>query len=237
MSEPLPPPPLQPQYPGQPQPYPQQSPPPPQYPQQQGYSQPSGYQPPPPPGMPAQMLGYASPMTGAVNAAWRRGNQVVATRDAELGDACVKCGAPAEGWRWNKTVYWISPAFLLLFFLPFGLIILLIVYLIVRKSAKVSAGLCPAHRSRRMKGILITTVLALAGAVGLVVGIGLSAEAKSSDPPIGIAVALASVVMLITSAVTGTTMARVLTPAKVDDHYAWYRGAGEGYLRLLNSTP
>jgi hypothetical protein len=222
MSQSFPPPPLQP---GQQQPYP------PQPPQQ--------YQPMPPsmPPMPPQTLGYASPMTGAVNAAWRQGDQLVATRDADLGDACVKCGAPSEGWRWNKTHYWMSPAFFLLIFVPFGLLILLIVYLIVRKSAKVSAGLCPAHRKRRLNGLMITTLLVVFGFVALIGGLIVSGESKSSDPPIGIFIVLAGITMLIAGAVTGTTMARILSPRKIDDHYAWYRGAGEGYLRMLSSTP
>lgn len=184
---------------------------------------------------PVQPLGYASPMISQnPGAAWRKGNQLVTTREADLGDACVKCGAPAEGWRWNKTMYWISPVWVLLIFLPFGLIILLIVYLAVRKSAKVSAGLCPAHRARRRNGLVITTLLAVAGFIGLVAGITIAAESKSGDAPIGPFILVGGIVLLIASAVTGTTLARVLAPRKIDDHYAWFRGAGEGYLRQLS---
>ena len=190
-----------------------------------------------PPPMPPQTLAYASPPMGAVGAAWRQGNQLVTPREVDLGDVCVKCGAPAEGWRWNKTLYWISSVYILLIFVPFGLIILLIVYLAARKSAKVSAGLCPEHRKRRQTGMIITTLLALAGGVGLVAGIQVAAESRSSDPPIGVLVVLAGIVLLIASVVTGTTMARVLSPKKMDDRYAWFRGAGNGYLRTLNTVP
>src|SRR5687768_1205610 len=183
--------------------------------------QPHALQPPP---MPAQPLAYASPMTGVANVAWRQGDQLVTPREVDLGDACVKCGAPAGGWRWRKTLYWISPVFILVIFVPLGLLILLILYLVLRKSAKVSAALCPVHRKRRNNGLVITTLLSVIGFSALLGGMVMSAESKSSDPPIGVLVVLAGLAMLIVAAVTGTTMARVLSPKKIDDRYAWLRG-------------
>ena len=53
---------------------------------------------------------------------WRQGDRIVATRDSDLGDACVKCGAPAEGWRWNKTLYWHEPWVYILILPAWGVI-------------------------------------------------------------------------------------------------------------------
>ena len=202
---------------------------------------PPSLQPPPhalqPPPMPAQPLGYASPMTGVASVAWRRGSELVTPREVDLGDACVKCGAPTDGWRWRKTLYWISPVFILVIFVPLGLLILLILYLVLRKSAKVSAGLCPAHRRRRNNGLVITTLLSVIGVTAVFGGIFMSAESRSSDPPYGVLIVIGGLAMLLVAAATGTTMARVLSPKKIDDRYAWLRGAGEGYLQTLNTIP
>jgi hypothetical protein len=195
------------------------------------------YSPVPPP-MPAQAqtLSYASPIRGYVGA-WRRGNQLITTREADLGDACVKCGASADGWRWHKTLYWISPLWILLIFLPFGLIILLIIYLIVRKTARISAGLCPVHRKRRNIGLAITATLATLGFVAIIGGFVYAANARSSDPPVGIVLILAALAMFIAAAVTGVTMARVLSPRKIDDQYAYLNGAGPGFLATVDVAP
>jgi len=157
-----------------------------------------------------QQLGYASPMTGVAGVAWRQGNQLVAPREVDLGDACVKCGAPAQGFRWRKTMYWISPVWILMIFVPFGLLILLILYLVLRKTAKVAAGLCPAHRKRRTTGVTVTTLLGIRGVGAFIGGLMIASESRGSDPPVGAFVVLAGVAMLITAAVTGTITVRGL---------------------------
>ena len=181
-----------------------------------------------------QTLSYASPRMPGGYGVWRQGDRVVATRESDLGDACVKCGAAADGWRWNKTVYWHEPWLFVLIFFP-GLLIYLIVALALRKSAKVSAGLCPAHRARRNRGLMIATALTILGAGGIVGGIVVSAESRRGGEW-GVLGVLAGFALLIAAVVVANTMARVLTPKKIDAHYAWYGGAGEGYLRSLAST-
>ena len=79
---------------------------------------------------------------------WREGKVVVALPDAPLPARCVKCNAPADPPTKARTLYWMHPALYLLIFT--GLLILLIVYLVVRKKADVNPGLCAAHKKRRL---------------------------------------------------------------------------------------
>ena len=186
-----------------------------------------------PPPMPPPMLSYASPVMSAGAGVWRRGDRVVATRDADFGDACVKCGAACDGWRWRKTVYWHEPWLFVLILFP-GLLIYAIVALCVRKNARVSAGLCPAHRARRNLGIAVTWALALLGAGALVGGMIVSAE-RGGVADFALPLVLFGFALIVVAVVVGNTV-RVLTPKKIDRDYAWYAGATEPFLRTLGGS-
>jgi hypothetical protein len=70
---------------------------------------------------------------------WRQGRRLVTRSETPFPDRCVKCNAPANGFRLKRVLYWSHPAYLLL--LLCNLLILLIVYLIVRKKAVLHIGL------------------------------------------------------------------------------------------------
>jgi hypothetical protein len=191
---------------------------------------------PQPPHMPPQTLAYATPgMPRAVPGGfgvWRQGDRIVATREIDLGDGCVKCGAPSDGWRWNKTLWWHEPWLFVLIFFP-GILIYAIVALILRKSAKVSCGLCPVHRKKRNNGIMIAWAIALVGVLSLVGGIMISSQ-KNGDW--GVLLVIGGIVVALIAAVVGSSVARVLVPKKIDNNYAWYGGAGEPFLQTLPLT-
>src|SRR4051812_44962371 len=56
---------------------------------------------------------------------WADGKVLVMTKSAELPDLCIKCGAPAEGYRLKRNLMWHPPAWYLL--ILFNLIIYAIV--------------------------------------------------------------------------------------------------------------
>jgi hypothetical protein len=185
-----------------------------------------------PPAVP-QVLSYAMPYAPLSGGVWREGQLIVVPTQAELPDVCVKCGEPADGWRWRKKLYWHHPALFLLIIFP-GLLIYVIVALCVRKKATVGVGLCRAHRSHRNKWILATWMLTLGGIAGLVAGIAVAAGALGNQAAgYGMFVILAAMVMLIFAAVGGMRGARVLLPRKIDGPWAWYTGGGERFLRGL----
>jgi hypothetical protein len=185
-----------------------------------------------PPPMPAQTLAYATPgmnMARGGYGVWRQGNRIVATREIDLGDACVKCGASCDGWRWNKTLYWHEP-WIYVLILP-GLLVYAICALILRKNARVAAGLCPAHRKRRNVGILLTWLLTIGGFGGFIGGMIVMSDDKTAG--LGAGMFFGGIVLWIVAAVVASVMARVLVPKKIDEQYAWFAGADEAFLRTL----
>lgn len=85
--------------------------------------------------------------------AWRDGKLLVMRPEANLPDRCIRCNAPAGGFRFKRNLSWHPPGWYLLLF--FNLIIYVIVALIVRKRAKVAVGLCARHRKKRANAIIL----------------------------------------------------------------------------------
>ncbi len=77
----------------------------------------------------------------------RKGKQLVVELGAVFPDRCLKCNAPAEGFKKRFNVSWHHPALYLLVLL--GLLIYVIVALVVRKTARLDIPLCPRHRALR----------------------------------------------------------------------------------------
>ena len=105
--------------------------------------------------------------------AWRDGKKLVVRKGAELPDRCIKCNAPAGGYRYSRTLEWVKPIWLVTLFL--GLLLFALVYLIVRKKGKITVGLCEVHRRRRTRAIAWGWLSALAGIAGS------GAPARSSE--------------------------------------------------------
>lgn len=147
---------------------------------------------------------------------------VGANEAAALPAACVKCGAASTG-TLSKTFYWHKPwvyVFLLLGVLPYAFLAL-----ILRQRIDLQIPLCADHRRRRRNLIIAAWLVAVAGiAVPVVFG------PESSDSALPIVVAFLAILAAI---VVGFVIARPLVPAEVDGGGATFKGAGEGFLRLL----
>ena len=179
------------------------------------------------------VIPYFSPLQfeGGV---WQEGNLLVLHRDAVLPDVCVKCGAPAEGCRLRKTYYWHHSGFYVLALVSIP--IYAIVALCIRKRITVDMGLCPRHRSWRRKAMFIGWLLCLAGLACMIGGLVLAAGGGSTADD-GVFVVLAGVLALLGSAFWAIFAVRLLWPQKIDDTYAWFRGASPKFLRSLPATP
>jgi hypothetical protein len=161
--------------------------------------------------------GAALPMVGNL---WRQNKRLVTRTRTIFPNRCVKCNAPAN-FRLKRTLYWVHPAYLLLILC--NLIVLIIVYLIVRKKAEVEIGLCEAHRAKRKYGI---ATIWSSVAVGLLV----LCYGAVNNSGWGI---LIGVVIMLAGAITGGVMARLLTPTKIDKEYVWLAGAHRDFLADL----
>jgi hypothetical protein len=156
---------------------------------------------------------------------WRDGKQLVVRKGTELPDRCVKCNAPAEGYRLRRNLSWHAPAWYLLILI--SLLIYIIVYFFVRNTAKLDVGVCPAHRRRRVMSIL-------AAWIGIVVSIGLmvaplAAPQFQNDTVVAVMI-ISGIILLLTSIVFGILRAQIVTPARIDKEFARLKGVCWEYL-------
>ena len=153
--------------------------------------------------------------------AWRDGNLLVTRRKATLPPYCVKCAAPLDRPLKKKRMEWAPPWIYLLLLL--NILILLVVYLIVRKSGELHMGLCAYHRKRRALWILTAWAIALLSLGSIPIAITTELAAWLIAIPVGI----------IAAAIIGTTGGRTLSPKKIDEHTMVFKGAGLPFLALL----
>ncbi len=162
--------------------------------------------------------GAALPAAGRL---WRLKRQVVTFSGTTFPDRCVKCNAPANGFRLKRVLYWQHPAYYLLFLV--NLLVLLIVILIVRKKAIVQIGLCERHRARRKRGVIVGWS-SLAGCVILIV----SAVVLSSGRA-----AVAGGLLLLAGGIYAAVAANTVTAAKITKENVWITGCKEDFLAVL----
>ncbi|HTV42258.1 MAG TPA: DUF4339 domain-containing protein [Candidatus Sulfotelmatobacter sp.] len=164
-----------------------------------------------------QRIAEAATMPSAASL-WRNNGRLVARSETVFPDRCVKCNAPAGGFLLKRTLYWVHPAYLLL--LLCNLIVLLVVYLIVRKKAVVHIGLCEQHRWKRKIGGIIA-----GSSVGLGIALLGCAAAFNSGPFLA-----AGLVVLFGGTVTGGLMARTIAPTKIEKEYVWLAGVHRDFI-------
>ena len=86
---------------------------------------------------------------------------------------------PADGYQFTRSLAWLSPAWIIVFLI--SPILYVIVYLIVRRRAKITAGLCPRHLEKRRRAIMWGWLIALAG-IGSIVAIAVVPENLIAHP-------------------------------------------------------
>jgi hypothetical protein len=156
---------------------------------------------------------------GAGGELFRDGDFLVARDGAPFPDRCVRCNQSAQGFRLKKTFYWHPPSWYLLILV--SILVYAIVAMVVRKKASFQLALCPQHRSRRR----------------LLVGLGLGL------PLLGLAIVLltggdpaslwALFLGVLVGAIVGIVGAQILTPKKIEDGYAYLKGAHPRFLATL----
>jgi hypothetical protein len=186
-----------------------------------------------PPPLPPPMLGYATPLgLGAgTEGLWREGNRLITTSTATLPPRCVKCNALGTVLYRDRKFYWSTPW--LLFLVLVNLLLYAIVVLIVRKKATLTFHLCQKHYRRRVMLMLTTSALAL-GALALMLGGPLLGDARRYGPLI-VGGIVCGIFMILIAFYTGT-LARVLTPVKITDRFAWFKGCSAEFLSDLSPT-
>jgi hypothetical protein len=142
-----------------------------------------------------------------------------------LPDRCVKCNGPANGYRLRRKLSWHSPLYYLLIFV--GWLVYVIVALVVRKTVRVHVGLCERHLNNRRMALYVAWFLCLAGIAAIVMAFAIESGAMGG---IGI-------MLLIAAAIYGNFAPRVIYPSKIDERFAWIKGADPQYLSQFPPWP
>ena len=159
------------------------------------------------------------------------GVALVMAKNLVAPDRCVKCNAPAQGYQLLRRVHWHHPAlYLLLFKLP----LYLLVALMVRKTAKVSVGLCPVHRSARRRDMVIASMLCLVGPVILFGSAIFGAQAGGREGESVMTLGMmGGLVMFMLGLLVSIKKVPVVAARRIDDHYVYLAGAGRPFLDSL----
>ena len=167
-----------------------------------------------------QRMAENAPIPSSGNV-WRYNKRLVTRNETVLPDRCVKCNAPANGFRLKRTLYWAHPAYLLLLLL--NVLILIIVYLIVRKKAVVQIGFCDYHRTKRTR-----CIAAAWSCFGLGIVLFICSAMFNST-----ALLVIGLLVFIVGSITFGIMARTVAPTKIDKEYVWLSGVNPNYLAEL----
>jgi predicted Zn finger-like uncharacterized protein len=179
------------------------------------------------------MLAYAGPHRPAGAEPFRDAGGLVMAKGSVGPDRCVKCNAPAEGYRWSKTFYWHHPALYVMILFP-GLLIYAIVALCVRKSGKVAVGLCPAHRAVRRQRLWIGWGLFVLGAAIMIGGTVIGSGMRGPDAESWMAAGLVGgIVILLASGIYAAVAVPVVLPRRIDNQYVYLKRAGEPFLQTV----
>jgi hypothetical protein len=158
---------------------------------------------------------------------WRMDKKLVTVSETPFPDRCVKCNAPANGYRLKRNLSWHHPAYFLLLLLLCSWLIYLIVALIVRKKALLYIGLCDEHRAIRKRALII----GWSGLGAVVVGPILSGATDNPWP------AIIGVFLGIGCFFYGAIKGRTLTATKIDKKNVWLKGAGPEFLAGFPDWP
>jgi hypothetical protein len=178
-----------------------------------------------PPAHPGIVLadGYVMPPPPSMGGVWRDDKTLVMTKDAQLPDQCVKCNAPAHGFKLKRKLSWHHPALYVVILVAW--IIYLVLAIALSKRATVFLGLCTEHIKRRRTFLTIGWIMFAIGVITPVL-------AFTNDYPgvglLGILLALISIFWLVFAN-------RVVTVKKIDDRYVYLTGIDANYLAQFPS--
>lgn len=152
---------------------------------------------------------------------WRSGKHLVTRSETPMPDRCVKCNAPAHGFRLKRQLWWHHPALYILVLV--SILIYAIVALIIRKKAVLHIGLCEAHRNQRRWTIVGCWLAALLGLAGIFAGFG----------GVSWVVVICGIGLLLAALIVGAVRGPVVSATKIENDLVRVRGVGPDYLSSL----
>lgn len=154
---------------------------------------------------------------------WRDDTILMMTKGAVLPDRCLKCNAPAEGYRLRRKLTWHPWGYYLI--VPFNLFLYALVALLVRYTAKSELPLCPIHRRRRRWAIITGWLLALLGLATLLGG--------AFDNKDAIYYAWVGIALIAVGVTYGTLRSGVPYAKKINKKFVWLKRVSLEFLAEL----
>jgi hypothetical protein len=168
---------------------------------------------------------------------WRDGDILVMTKDADLGDRCVKCGAPCNGWRLKRSLswhsgFWYLPPIVTVFlcftvFFCVPLVLYFAVMMFVQQIATIYVPLCPRHRGKRRLGIACSFAISMLGLTLILAGIAV--EGKVIVDVFG----GSGAALVLGGLVYGTVSSQPVVVKRIDQEFVWLKKASPAYLVTL----
>jgi hypothetical protein len=168
---------------------------------------------------------------------WRDGELLVMHRDTKLPTAhCIRCNEPALGGRVVQRVSYRNPLMSLLYLLLLcglpGFVVIVLVFVLTDKRAKVKIGVCDRHLFRRRLALTIAWILASAGAMATVVCTVLSME--MAGYPDGemtpLVYGATGVLVFFAGLAVAAFAAPVVKARKIEGDYVWIKAVSPEYL-------
>ena len=147
--------------------------------------------------------------------------KLVACAETPFPDRCVKCNAPANGFRLKRVLYQPRPGIYI------GLAGLLYMAYF-QKKLKLHIGLCPKHRAQRWRAIIIGWGGALGGLVLMVIG----AVVFDFGWPV-----LVGFIIFSGCAIYGGVKGLVISATAMNKEYALVKGVHRDFLAELPEWP
>jgi hypothetical protein len=151
----------------------------------------------------------------------RDGKLAVVPVGNDLPPRCIKCNAPVKAPIKEVKLYWHSPWLYLLVLI--NVLVYAVVGLVVRRTVKVSPGLCGAHAAQRRRRILL--FLALGAGSCLIWGSLLTTQ----DSGLSAAFFILAILFLF----AGALASRKVHAKKITKEHASVGGCGEAFLASL----
>ena len=181
-------------------------------------------QPPAPAGIVLEDGYVMPPPPFAMGGVWRDNKTLVMTRDAQLPDQCVKCNAPAHGFKLKRKLSWHHPALYVIILVAW--IIYLVLAMALSKRATVFLGLCAEHVKRRQTFLIIGWAML---ALGLISAILAFANEYAGVGLLGMLLFFVSIFWLVFAN-------RVVNVKKIDDRFVYLTGIDANYLAQFPSV-
>jgi hypothetical protein len=173
------------------------------------------------------MISFNKPQPTFGSKLWRMKKQLVACAGTPFPDRCVKCNAPADGFRLKRIIYW-QPEMHSFGHNPLALILLVIRIGLAQKKVKLHIGLCPKHRAQRWQAISIGWFGALSGFILMFLGI----MAFDSGW-----IFFVGFVNFVCCAVYGGVKGPMVSAAQITKVYVWISGVHIDFLDSLPEWP